>query len=508
MRSNNHHQAADLTKPAQYHVSNIGSEISFILVLLILIFLPIPQSGKMAGGLSILSVFAALVFFFAACSWAIAPDHFNNKKPISLRHDSGLWLIVWLVFCVGVLTHILLIAKLIGLKDMFSNDVWLHLSDAARSSDSMLPSLRVWSFFTCMWIIAWRVSWLSERQVSWLLLIVFCASSFQAIFGLAHFITGGSSILGLWDKQYYLGDATGTFVNRNHFSGMLAISWPLMLSALLANKPLLFARHAPIVRWSIAIFYSFIVMLAVVSSHSRMGTAVALLSIMVWGVVYARSRRSQQGQSLRWLPWLIIASSILLAVWFGLDDVLKRYTVLENGDTRIQIWSALFDLPAQAWIVGIGPGNFEDVFRLVQPAYMKTRTIHAHNDYLEFLLEFGLLIGIVIILSFAYWFWRLFPRGSMTIRAGAIGSIAAIAVHSTVDFNLQVPGSAVFFWVAVGLMMNRVLLPNLNRLDNETLPKSLSKSTGTNKIRRRNSKRRRTKVPSSKQQWFDLFRSD
>jgi O-antigen ligase len=411
---------------------------------------------------------------------------------------------VWLVFCVGILTHTLLITKLVGLKDMFSSDVWLHLNEVKNSSDSVLPSLRVWSFFTCMWIIAWRVSWLNERQISWLLLIVFCASSFQAIYGLTHFLIGGPSILGLWDKQYYLGDATGTFVNRNHFSGMLAISWPLILSALLASKPLLFTRATTTVRWSVVIVYSFVVMLAVISSHSRMGVAAALLGVTVWGCVYARSRGVERQKQLGWLPWLIVASFILLAIWFGIDDVLKRYTILANGDTRIQIWSALFDLPVQAWIVGIGPGNFEDVFRLVQPAYMKTRTIHAHNDYLEFFLEFGLLIGIAIVLSFSYWLWRLFPRGSMSLRAGAAGSLAAIAAHSMVDFNLQVLGSAVFFWVAVGLMMNPNLLLNVTRIDDE----SLSKSATLVKTRRRKSRRRRTRIPSSKRQWLDLFRSD
>jgi len=65
--------------------------------------------------------------------------------------------------------------------------------------------------------------------------VLFAASSFQAIYGVAHLASGNTSVLGLWTKEYFFDDATGTFVNRNHFSGMLAIASPLVLSDVSSN---------------------------------------------------------------------------------------------------------------------------------------------------------------------------------------------------------------------------------------------------------------------------------
>lgn len=491
----------------------IHSEISFVLLLFTLVWLPIPKAGKMPGGLPLLCVCAALIFLTAAYSLAITSPERKTQKQALVIKNSVQWSLVWLAFSASIIMHSLFIPKLIGIRELFSNEVWSTISEAGNSRQSVLPSLRVWCFFTCMWIVAWRISWLRETQITKLFFIVFLASSFQAIFGLVHFLSGGSSILGLWVKEYYLTDATGTFVNRNHFSGMLAICWPLVLSALLTNRPKLFIQSKPIVRWIIAVFYSSTVMLAIISSHSRMGTAAALLGLSIWGIVYIRSRRLNNSPMLRWAPNLTVVFtilfSLLLAVWFGVEDVLERYTVLENGDTRIQLWSALFNLPIRAWLIGIGPGNFEDVFRLIQPAYMKTRTIHAHNDYLEFLLEFGVVFAGIIVLSILHWLHKLLPRGDMSLRAGALGSLAAIALHSLVDFNLQVPGSAIFFWVAVGVMMNSTLLSNeIRPIKSDPVSTAPMKDRGIQRKRVRKSKRRRSKKSRSKQDWITRFRSD
>ena len=475
---------------------DIYSRVSFIVLLITLLWLPIPKAGMMPGALPVLGLFMAAVMGLSAFSAAGNRLGMQQSKP---------WLAVWLLFSLCVLLHILLVPTVFGLGRFFSVEDSALFSGVGDSIATALPGVRVWFYFTIMWVAAWRVSFLRRRQIGWLLLIVFLASLLQAIYGLSHFLSGSSSVLGLWEKQHYLKDATGTFVNRNHFSGMLAICWPLVLSGLVATKPLLFSGYAASLRYAIAGFYSLVIVVALVTSHSRMGTTGAFFGLIVWGVFYVRSRRRENLHPRKWLPWAVGFFSILFAIWFGVEDIVERYTQLEGGDGRIAIWSAMFDLPARAWWLGIGPGDFEDVFQLVQPAWRNVRSIYAHNDYLEFVLGFGVISSVFLALVFAYWLWRCLPRGDWALRAGAIGSLAAIALHSIVDFNLQIPGSALFFWVAVGLLMNSNLVLQGAYTKGSVLPNN-NQAKPTARLRGRRSKQIRSKR-KTKQEWLAYFRS-
>jgi len=44
--------------------------------------------------------------------------------------------------------------------------------------------------------------------------------AFEAFYGLVQYLTGWQQIFA-YVKKYYLEDATGTYINRNHFAGFL-----------------------------------------------------------------------------------------------------------------------------------------------------------------------------------------------------------------------------------------------------------------------------------------------
>jgi O-antigen ligase len=79
---------------------------------------------------------------------------------------------------------------------------------------------------------------------------------------------------------------------------------------------------------------------------------------------------------------------------------------------------------------------------------------HAHNDYLQLLVETG-LAGF----SIAVWFmvlvfrkgagklknWTESATGAVTVAA--LLGVVGILVHSFIDFNLQIPANAALFYV-------------------------------------------------------------
>ena len=362
----------------------ICSVTSFLFVVFALLWLPIFKAGMMPGVFSWLIINALLILVFF-----VLARELNTQKTA--------WLFVWCVFSLAVICHVLLLPDFFELNRFFPPGTNLGaLQTITNTPVDLYGSMRVWAFFSVMWIIAWRVSLMSLSQVKLLLCAVLLASLFQAIYGLYIFLSGNNIILGLWAKEYYLRDATGTFVNRNHFAGMLAIAWPLVVSGLVSSKALILPFLSRGFRIAIAIFYSMIILLALVSSHSRMGMIAAIFGLATCLYIILRNSYLARFQKVSAI-WQIVGVFLFLALfalWFGLGDIVQRYASLDGGDSRVDVWRAMFGLPFNVWLFGVGPGAFEDVFQLVKPSYF----------------QYALFMRIMIILNFclnlvclAYW---------------------------------------------------------------------------------------------------------
>jgi O-antigen ligase len=108
--------------------------------------------------------------------------------------------------------------------------------------------------------------------------------------------------------------------------------------------------------------------------------------------------------------------------------------------------------------VGTGLGTFAVAFRRYQTTLLNSFVDHAHNDYLEVTTDTGILgaallfipiIGLVIKMILAYAAARSAYRRSVLLAC--IGSAAALLVHTTMDFNLQIPANALLFAVVLGI---------------------------------------------------------
>ncbi|HKV61105.1 MAG TPA: O-antigen ligase family protein [Candidatus Acidoferrum sp.] len=296
---------------------------------------------------------------------------------------------------------------------------------------------------------------------------------FEALYGLVQYLAGWQHIW-TYVKKYYLDDATGTYINRNHFAGFLEMILPFAVALTLLSAELLFKNNSG-ERTSLRrlfssselprlMFWFFVVILlfsAVVLSRSRMGIISAVVSLVA--IVALAGTASTRTRTRVAVATLFFLSVLGVVVWIGNDPVMSRFETLGqeynfNGQNRISIWRDTIGLTRQHPFVGTGFGSFTVVYPSVQTAFLNLLVDHAHCDYLEVATELG-LPGAVLLFGSVFWVLvhavRHYAKpGDRFVRAvslGCIGSIVAILLHSLADFNLYIPANALVFAVILAV---------------------------------------------------------
>lgn len=188
-----------------------------------------------------------------------------------------------------------------------------------------------------------------------------------------------------------------------------------------------------------------------------------IASLVFVGLLLTVSKRRAQlsGRAV----WILLTVTLGLACWVGIDALLSRFEASGTAmGERTTIYSDTVKLIADNPILGVGPGMFQWGFRPYQSVNTALLFDHAHNDYLQSAVEWGLPIALAFW-GFVIWsLWRAVRRfvegGDSWSRGIALGSAAAvfsILLHSLVDFNLQIPANWMIFCVILGLIWAREL---------------------------------------------------
>ncbi len=278
--------------------------------------------------------------------------------------------------------------------------------------------------------------------------LVWLASA-EALFGLVQYLTGYRQVF-WYQKTRYLDDATGTFINHNHFAGFLVLALgpalALGVARLLSRRP-----RGPLYLGAAALM-----LLAVVFSRSRMGLVAALATVAAFAVYVAvKTRRRTVTAAVVLIPLIVLA----YASWIGLQPVTGRFAQMASPESepRLVIWKDTWNLVKQRPWFGWGAGTFPAVYPLVRTEPSDLRWMEAHNDYLQVLCELGvagvlLLFGPLIALAgrLARNALRapvLEGRGQAAIAASLVG----ILLHEFTDFHLYVPANALWILLLAGM---------------------------------------------------------
>jgi len=197
-----------------------------------------------------------------------------------------------------------------------------------------------------------------------------------------------------------------------------------------------------------------------VMTRSRMGNTAFFASMLVsGGLALALSRHAPRGTVLL-ISSLIVIDIALIGTWFGVERTVQRITetTVQNVEDRVDPSVYAVKIIEDYPLFGTGGGTFYTAFTRYRGHDIPDYYDHVHNDYVQFLTDTGIiggaLFGLFVLASFACAILAQARRRDPLARGvgfGVVMGVIAIGIHSTVDFNLQIPANAFIFTILLAL---------------------------------------------------------
>ena len=287
---------------------------------------------------------------------------------------------------------------------------------------------------------------LSKAEKAWLPGFVLTLVVASMLLGLLQFSGAGIDNPLVNDTP---GAVSGTFANRNHFALFLALGCLLV--------PVWMLREGSRLQWRGPVGLGLLLLftLTILASGSRAGMAVGAMAIVIAGIMALRGLRRELRHTPRWVLPAVFAAGIALLVALVLVSVAadravsiqRSLSVDVEQDIRSRALPTIWEMTRATFPVGSGPGGFDPIFRAYEPLDLLKPTYfnHAHNDFVEVVLELGLPGLLLLAAALAWWAWAsvgawrdLANRHSMLPRLGS-AMLLLVIVASAFDYPARTP---------------------------------------------------------------------
>ncbi len=313
----------------------------------------------------------------------------------------------------------------------------------------------------------------------------------EACVGLFQFLTGRgpeSFAIGPFIRAY------GDFAQPNAFAGYLAMLLPFGIAWSVLSRQ---RRVGAMVATTILAT----ALLASMSRGAWLGTGIG---IAVMALVLSKHAKRVLALGAGLVVLMIPAARIGLiprSIADRLTVILDNYWIFdvrkvqpEPGNwalvERMAHWQAGWDMAMDHPITGVGPGNYEAVYRDYYLGSWVEALGHAHNLYLNMFAETG-IIGLAAFVALTIVvFVRIIQSLRLTTRpevleavpsdellmrrimlVGALGAAATFSVHNTFD-NMFIHGMGVQFGLILGLVEAQHAMLSAHLRPSEPIPAS------------------------------------
>lgn len=268
-----------------------------------------------------------------------------------------------------------------------------------------------------------------------------------------------NSVLGIIKPDVYSGRYGGVFINPNHLASFLICLHPVILVQVLKSG----------IKHNLRSLFCFVYILmgvAIFLTMSRGGWIGLLIgSMVVLSVRFVRNYRPATIASI------LIAFFIGLGIFSFSTKFRSRITSIavadsaDSGMFRIWLWKSAFQMWSDNKLIGTGPGQFQVRFPQYRPPTIPVNPEYVHNEYLEILVEYGVLgfvafslilykiIFIPLLFNIKYLIENiiLIESNRWCLILGCIGGVCSLMVHAIFEFSFHIPAIAILGALIIGI---------------------------------------------------------
>lgn len=457
------------TRDADPAAPKRGEGIVFLTLILIVAFAPLPLGSNTPISVSIF----AFMIGVGLATWAGLLAY--GRLELHAETRSLKWpVLIYLGVCAWVFVQ-----WTPWIPQGFADPVWqsasAHLSlqlpgRITVNPDATIAGLTNLLLYGGAFWLAFQTTRSSSKSWQLIRAIAYAGSAY-AIYGIAIYMTGNEWVL-IYPKTVYLDSLTSTFVNRNSYATFAGLSLLCATASLLDHMRPHFALKHPF-RAKLVIIVEELVAksafktLAVLSiaislflSASRAGILSSAVGVGALIFIFFGQQRLKVRPLVIGVSTLLVLSSVLVAIS---GNYFSKRMETADVDTSFAFRNYMYSLAIEAIesapFNGTGFGTYADVI----PAFKEGRIDapmqrwdKAHNTYLENALELGVPAAVMLNCSILL-IAAIAARGTSRRRRNkllpALGLCATllVALHSLVDFSLQIPAIAFLYACIMGV---------------------------------------------------------
>ena len=392
------------------------------------------------------------------------------RNPILYLFFSSVFLglgSVWLIFCFRSFGgHLANYPKLVlwGVLVLWLLVTWLQYR-ALIGFDSINPysSLKAFYLYSgyCAAFALLIALLRTPARIFWLAGVCVGVGIAQTIFGVINYYSG-EAVFGWAPTHYAFSRVTGSYINRNFYANLvvMVMGFPIVWM-LVSNRGSELEGYAYPHRrngeFVLALIIFAILFSGLLLSGSRAASA-SFVGASAFLIILVLLNKRLAIQRI----WLFFACLLGLVI-AGIGLLNQRFAqILTDASDRIEQWKLTLDLALGSIITGYGAGSYENVFRSRSMGELSPMTYnHAHNDYLELVIEQGILGLLIVSTMVFYVLWislkKIYSSRSLKrkklILSGVFG-ICAICLHAIVDSPFQVPANTWNFIALLSIVLS------------------------------------------------------
>lgn len=403
-------------------------------------------------------LYVFLAFLVAACLVITPYAGINEAKWFLIRLGGPLLAVGWVVFRVvyGGLRRrwdifsSLALAMLIGpvLSLVGAQNQWL----AALGISNQVALLAVFFY------VSTAAKYREDRdKFLWAASLIGIAT---ALYGVAqHF---GFDFFS-WQEHYQVPISRGV-----SFFGHATFSASVLIIAIPLGAGLASNRRSRVTRFVLYVGLA-LMMMHLFYSGARAAVLSLFAASLAAASIFLFFRRGEEGKRRRlfvagvYAVVTLVGGALAVQAWRVKDSDLFAVEQ-KSGLLRLYAWETSSRIFFENPVFGIGLGNYEvssmaywNEFEIAQYARAGTAMHQTHNEYLEVAAEQG-IVGVTMLLGLIVYGLmaglECYGRCDAEDRPVALALFAAVcaaSIDAMFIFNFQLPGSALLFWLVLGL---------------------------------------------------------